>query len=57
LAAVSKEYYDFAFLFKTSAMNKLPKYKPWNHIIPFVKGKIPSYESVYILFKIELQAL
>jgi hypothetical protein len=57
LMAVSKKYHNFAFLFETSAADKLPEHKPWDHTIPLMEGKTPPYEPVYALSEMELQAL
>jgi hypothetical protein len=54
LVAVSKEYHDFAFLFEASVINKLLKYKLWNHTIPLIEGKTSPYKLIYTLFEIKL---
>jgi hypothetical protein len=57
LAAVSKEYHNFAFLFEASAADKLSEHKLWDHTIPLIERKTPPYGPVYALSETELQAL
>ena len=54
---IPKEYHEFLPLFSEAVAKALPSHRPYDHKIPLREGFTPPFGPLYLLSKIELQAL
>ena len=56
--SILKEYQRWTHLFEEGAPEKaLPKHQPWDHEIPLIEGKTPTFGPIYQMSEFELKTL
>ena len=57
-SSIPTEYQKWSYLFEEGAPEKaLPKHQPWDHEIPLVEGKTPTFGPIYQMSEFELKTL